>query len=116
MAVVSRFLIDLRLEPRHLATGTEAVAARALCLPAGSPLPLRLVGHPQPYPSALVQVFSSGRCCSAAKRRRGRKKNPGLRPPTGFLAGVVEKVGAGSGRMVTVRARSLCGRLQAVHA
>ncbi len=50
------------------------------------------------------------------KRRHGRKKGPGLKPPAGLLAGVVHKVRDASGNVVKVRARALFGRLKAIKA
>lgn len=91
------------------------MASVALCLPAGAPPPLMLVDNHLPYPSALLQVFGVV-LHRRRERRRGRKKNPGLKPPAGFLAGVVEKVRDASGRVVKVRARALFGRLKAIKA
>jgi hypothetical protein len=90
-------------------------ASVALGLPAGAPPPLILVDNHLPYPSALWQVFGVV-LHRRRKRRRGRKKDPGLKPPAGFLAGVVEKVRDASGRVVKVRARALFGRLKAIKA
>jgi hypothetical protein len=87
----------------------------ALCLPAGSVPPLFLVDNHLPYPSALLQVFG-GVLHRRRKRRRGRKKAPGLKPPPGLLAGVVEKVRDASGRVIRVRAKALFGRLGAIKA
>ncbi|RUL84035.1 hypothetical protein [Tautonia sociabilis] len=115
MAVVSRFLIDLRVGPRDLATATELVASVALCLPAGSVPPLFLIDNHLPYPSALLQVF--GEVLHRRRtRRRGRKKKPGLKPPPGLLVGVVEKVRDASGRVIRVRTKALFGRLSAIKA
>lgn len=115
LAVVSRFLIDLRLGPRDLATAAELVASVALCIPAGVAPPLLLVDNHLPYPAALLQVFGEV-LHRRRKRRRGRKKAPGLKPPPGFLAGVVEKVRVTSGRVIKVRAKALFGRLKAIKA
>lgn len=115
MAVVSRFLIDLRLGPRDLATAAELVASVALGLPAGSVPPLLLLDNHLPYPAALLQVFGQV-LHRRRKRRRGRKRKPGLKPPPGFLAGVVEKVRDTSGRVIQVRAKALFGRLKAIKA
>jgi hypothetical protein len=35
LVIVSRFVIDLRVGPRDLATAAELVASAALCVPAG---------------------------------------------------------------------------------
>ncbi len=115
MAVVSRFLIDLRVGPRDLATAAELMASVALCLPAGSVPPLFLVDSHLPYPAALLQVFGEARH-RRRKRRRGRKKDPGLKPPSGLLAGVVHKVRDASGDVVKVRAKALFGRLKVIKA
>jgi hypothetical protein len=72
-----------------------------------------LVDNHLPYPSALLQVFGEV-LHRRRKRRRGRKKVPGLKPPAGLLAGVVHKVRDASGSVVKVRARALFGRLKAI--
>lgn len=113
LAVVGRFLIDLRVGPRDLATAAELVASVALCGPPGSAPPLMLVDNHLPYPSALLQVFGEI-LHRRRRRRRGRRKDPGLKPPPGLLAGVVHKVRDGSGRVVKVRAKALFGRLKAI--
>jgi hypothetical protein len=115
LAVVSRFLIDLRVGPRDLATATALVGSVALCLPAGSVPPLLLLDNHLPYPAALLQVF--GQVLHRRRTRRcGRKKKPGLKPPPGLLAGVVEKVRDASGRVIRVRTKALFGRLKAIKA
>src|SRR3954462_11582364 len=73
-----------------------------------------LIDDHLPYPSAL-QVFSAV-LHRRRKRPRGRKKDPGLEPPPGFLAGVVHKVRDASGNVVKVRAEALFGRLKAIEA
>lgn len=113
MAVVSRFLIDLRVGPRDLATAAELVASVALCVPPGAALPLMLVDNHLPYPAALLQVFGTV-LHRRRRRRRGRKKHPGLKPPPGFLTGVVHKVRDASGNVVKVRAKALFGRLREI--
>jgi transposase InsO family protein len=115
LAVVSRFVIDLRVGPRDPATAAELVASVALCLPVGATPPPMLVDNHLPYPSALLQVFGEI-LRRRRKRRHGRGKNPGLKPPEGFLAGVVHKVRDGSGDVVKVRGRALFGRLKAIEA
>jgi hypothetical protein len=111
--VVSRFLIDLRVGPRDLATAAELVASVALCVPAGAVPPLMLVDNHLPYPAALLQVFGEV-LHRRRKRRHGRKKNPALKPPAEFLAGVVHKVRDASGNVIKVKARALFGRLKAI--
>lgn len=106
-------MIDLRLGPRDLTTAAELVASVALCLPPGGTAPLLLVDNHRPYPAAILQVFGEVLHRRRA-RRRGRRKDPGLKPPAGLLAGVVHKVRDSAGRVVKVRARALFGRLGAV--
>jgi len=108
-------VIDLRLGPRDLATAAELVASVALCVPRGAAPPLILVDDHAPYPAALLQVFGEV-LHRRRKRRRGRKKGPALRPPSGLLAGVVHKVRDASGDVVKVRAAALFGRLKAIEA
>jgi hypothetical protein len=115
LAVVSRFVIDLRVGPRDLATAAELVASVAVCVPPGAAPPLMLVDNHLPYPAALLQVFGEV-LHRRRKRRRGRKKDPGLKPPVGLLAGVVHKVRDASGAVVKVRAAALFGRLKAIKA
>jgi hypothetical protein len=113
--VVSRFVIDLRVGPRDLATAAQLVASVALCVPAGAVPPLLLVDNHLPCPAAILQVFGEV-LHRRRKRRRGRKKNPGLKPPPELLAGVVHKVRDASGNLVKVRSAALFGRLKAVKA
>ena len=108
-------MIDLRVGPRDLATAAQLVASVALCVPAGAVPPLLLVDNHLPYPAAILQVFGEV-LHRRRKRRRGRKKNPGLKPPPGLLAGAVHKVRDASGNLVKVRAAALFGRLKAVKA
>jgi hypothetical protein len=115
LAVVSRFVIDLRVGPRDLATAAALVASVAVCIPAGAAPPLMLIDNHLPYPSALLQAFGEV-LHRRRKRRRGRRKAPGLKPPPGLLAGVVHKVRDGSGKVVKVRAKALFGRLKAIKA
>jgi hypothetical protein len=113
LAIVSRFLIDLRVGPRDLASAAELVASVAVCVPPGGPPPLMLVDNHLPYPAALLQVF--GKVLHRRRRRRcGRKKHPALKPPPGWLVGVVHKVRNAAGQVVTVRAKALFGRLGAI--
>jgi hypothetical protein len=115
LAVVSRFVIDLRVGPRDLATAAELVASVALCAPADAAPPLMLVDNHLPYPAALLQVFGEV-LHRRRKRRHGRKKHPALKPPAGLLAGVVHKARDASGNVVKVRAKALFGRLGAIKA
>lgn len=113
LAVVSRFVIDLRVGPRDLATAAELIASVAQCVPAGATPPLMLVDNHLPYPSALLQVFGEV-LHRRRERRRGRRKSAGLKPPPGWLVGVVHKVRDASGNVVKVRGRALFGRLRAI--
>lgn len=106
-------MIDLRVGPRDLATAAELVASVALCVPPGAAPPMMLVDNHLPYPAALLRVFGEV-LHRRRKRRHGRRKNPGLKPPSGLLAGVVDKVRDASGNVVKVRARALFGRLKAI--
>ena len=108
-------MIDLRVGPRDLATAAELVASVALCVPPGAAPPLVLVDNHLPYPAALLQVFGEV-LHRLRKRRRGRKKDPALKPPVGLLVGVVHKVRDASGTVIKVRARALFGRLKAIKA
>jgi hypothetical protein len=107
LAVVSRFVIDVRLGARTLESAAELVASvAAACV--GGPLPLVLIDNHLPYPAAILQVFGVLR---HGRRRhgRGRRKHPRLKPPTGLLAGVVEKVRDATGNLLRVRTRRLFG-------
>jgi hypothetical protein len=85
----------------------------AVCIPPGAAPPLMLVDNHLPYPSALLQVFGEV-LHRRRKRRHGRKKKPGLKPPPGLLAGVVHKVRDASGEVIQVKAEALFGRLRAI--
>jgi hypothetical protein len=95
-----------------LALATQLVASVALCC-AGGPPPLLLVDDHLPYPSALLQVFG---VVQHRRRpsRRGRRRQPRLKPPPGLLAGVLQKVRDAAGRLRRVRPRRLFGRLRDV--
>jgi hypothetical protein len=113
LAVVTRFVIDLRVGPRTLATAAELVATVATCVPRGAAPPLVLVDNHLPYPAALLQVFGE---VGHRRRKRGlgRKKHPALKPPAELLVGVVQKVRDASGNVIKVRAKALFGRLKAI--
>jgi hypothetical protein len=89
----------------------QLVASVALCC-AGAP-PLLLVDDHLPYPAAILQVFG---VVQHRRRpsRRGRKRQPRLKPPPGLLAAVVQKVRDAAGRLLRVRPRRLFGRLREV--
>ncbi|MBV8916919.1 MAG: hypothetical protein JOZ76_02315 [Bradyrhizobium sp.] len=115
MAAVSRFVIDLRVGPRDLATAAALVASVAVCLPAGAAPPLMRIDNHRPYPAALLPVVGAVRH-RRRLRRRGRTKAPGLKPPPGLLAGVVHKVRDAAGKVVKVKSAALFGRLGAIQA
>jgi hypothetical protein len=113
LAVVSRFVIDLRLGPRTLSMAAQLVASVALCGGArGRPL-LMLIDDYPPYPAAILQVF--GQILHRRRRHgRGRRKHPALKPPPGLLVGVVHKVRDHKGNLLRVRTRARFGRLKAI--
>lgn len=112
MAVVSRFLIDLRLGPRTLESAAELITSVAACC-TGQPLPLMLIDNHLPYPAAILQVFG----LVQHRRRRyghGRFKHRRLKPPPGLLVGVVHKIRDATGNLKQVRTRALFGRLKEI--
>ena len=114
LAVVSRFLIDLRLGPRTLESAAELLASVAACC-AGQPLPLFLVDNHLPYPAAILQVFGQVQHRRRRRDRRGRLhqyKGPRLKAPAGLLAGVVGKIRDATGNLLRVRTRLLFGKLK----
>jgi hypothetical protein len=58
-----------------------------------------LVDNHLPYPAALLQVFGEI-LHRRHKRRHGRMKHPGPKPPPDLLAGIVHKVRDSSGNLV----------------
>lgn len=114
MAVVSRFLIDLRVGPRTLAVAQQLVASVALGGAAArrSP-PLFLIDNHLPYPAAILQVFGVVQH-RRRRRRRGRKKAPHLKPPAGLLVGVVHKLRDAHGKLLKVRTFAWFGRLKEI--
>lgn len=107
MAVVSRFVVDLRVGPRTLELAKQLVASVALCC--RGVLPLLLIDDHLPYPSAILHVF--GRICHGRRRGgRGRKKHPRLKPPPGLWVGVVQKLRDATGNLLGVNTRALFGR------
>lgn len=111
LAVVSRFVIDLRVGPRTRETAAELTASVALCC-GGAP-PLLLIDDHLPYPSAILQVFGVIRH-GRRKNGRGRRKHPRLKPPPGLLVGVVRKVRDATGNLLGVSTRGLFGSRRAV--
>jgi hypothetical protein len=108
LAVVSRFVIDLRVGPRTLEMAKQLVASVALCC-AGPELPLLLIDDHLPYPAALLEVFG---LVQHRRRpsRRGRKRQPRLKAPPGLWVGVVQKVRDAAGKLLRVKTRALFGR------
>ncbi len=114
LAVVTRFVIDLRVGPRTKELAVQLVASVALCgASAEHRPPLFLVDDHLPYPSAILEVYGKVR---HGRRRggRGRRKHPRLKPPDGLLAGVVKKVRDATGNLLGVKTRSLFGSKKAI--
>jgi IS1 family transposase len=107
----SRFLINLSLGPRTMATAVAMVAVVAACC-VGAP-PLLLVDAHLPYPAAILQVFGVAKH-GRRKGGRGRPKRDRLKPPPGLLVGVVHKLTDPAGHVFKVRRRALVGRLRDV--
>jgi hypothetical protein len=109
LAVVSRFVIDLRVGPRTLEVAKQLVASVALC-GGGEPWPLLLlIDDHLPYPAAILDV------CGVVQHRRrpsrrGRKRHPRLKAPAGLWVGVVQKIRDAAGTLLRVKARALFGR------
>ena len=109
MEVKSRFLIDLRVGPRTLATSIALFTSVAVCC-VGRVLPLLLIDDHLPYPKAILQVF--GQIKHRRRRRgRGRKRRPRLKPPPGLWVGVVKKVRDAHGTLLKVTRKALFGRV-----
>lgn len=114
IASASRFVVELQAGPRTKETAVELVGAVAVCGPGASRSPpLFLLDDHLPYPSALLEVYGQ---IQHRRRRtgRGRRKLPRLKPPPGFLAGVVQKVRDARGNLVRVTRRGLFGSKRAV--
>jgi IS1 family transposase len=114
LSAASRFLIDLRVGPRTKETAVQLVASVGLCgAAAGGSPPLFLVDDHLPYPSALLEVY--GKVQHRRRRRgHGRLKHKRLKPPPGFLVGVVKKVRDATGNLIAVKTRGLYGSKKAV--
>ena len=116
MALGSHFLLAVLVGPRDFQMACQLVAEVGWCLQASGaslPLPLFLMDDHRPYPGALLQVFGVVKH-RRRRRQRGRRKKPGLKAPPGLLAGVVQKVRDGAGRVVKVRRRALFGTLRQI--
>jgi len=109
LAVKSRFVIDLRVGPRTLASAIALVTSVAMCC-IGRTSPLLLVDDHLPYPAAILQVFGRIKHCRR-RRGRGRKKHPRLKPPPGLWVGIVKKVRDAKGNLLKVTRKSLFGRV-----
>lgn len=110
LAVVSRFLIDLRVGPRTLEMAKPLVASVALSC-TGVSLPLPVIDDHLPYPSAILQVFGVVRH-GRRRRRRGRKRHPTLKAPPGLLVGVGQKIRDATGNLQGIKTRAVFGRLK----
>jgi hypothetical protein len=104
-------MVELLVGPRTMEMAAHLMASVAMVC--GERAPLILIDNHLPYPGALLQVFGQ----ILHRRRhtgRGRRKHPGLKPPPGLLAAVLEKIRDASGRVIRVRARKLFGPLGTV--
>jgi hypothetical protein len=112
LAVISRFVVDLRVGPRTLELAVQLVASVALC-GTGGPLPLLLIDDHLPYPAAILQVFG---LIQYGRRRRGqgRKKHPRLKPPPDLRVGVVKKLRDARGNLLRVTSQALFGTRPAI--
>jgi hypothetical protein len=106
LAVVSRFVLDLRVGPRTLETAVELMVSIAL---ASARDVLILMDEHRPYPRAILQVFGILKY-RRRKRPSGQKLRPVLKPPPGLLVGVVQKWRNAQGRLLRVTTRALFGR------
>ncbi len=113
MAVVSRFVIDLRVGPRTLEMAKQLVASVGLCCSGSNALPMLLIDDHLPYPSAILDIFG---VVKHGRRRwgRGRKKHPRLKAPPGLLVGVVHKLRDATGNLLGVKTRALFGRAKQI--
>lgn len=109
---VSRFALDLRVGPRTLEMAQELVASVALACRDGA-MPLFLVDDHVPYRAAILKVFGWIRH-RRRRHRRGRRRQPDLKPPPGLRVGVVQKVRDAKGHLLRVRHRALYGRLRQI--
>ncbi len=108
LAATARFVIDLRLGPRTLASARQLLASVAACCRPGQPLLIEADEH-RPYPQAILDLFGVTRF-RRRRHGRGRRKHPDSKPPPGLLVGVVHKVRDACGNLLRVRTRRLFGR------
>jgi hypothetical protein len=113
LEVKSRFVLEMRVGPRNLRMATALVVSVArVCL---GRLPLFLIDDHRPYRTALLQVF--GRIKHRRRRqRRGRKRQPSLKPPPGLRVGVVQKVRDAKGHLKKVVRKGLFGTARQIEA
>lgn len=113
LEVKSRFVIEMRVGPRNLLMATALVVSVALvCV---GRLPLFLIDDHRPYPTALLQVFGQIKH-RRRRQRRGRKRQPSLKPPPGLLVGVVQKVRDAKGHLKRVARKGLFGTVRQIEA
>jgi hypothetical protein len=113
LEVKSRFVLEMRVASRSLEAALALVVSVAVAC-AGR-LPLFLIDDHRPYRSALLQVF--GRLPYRRRRqRRGRKRQPTLKPPPGLLVGVVHKVRDAQGHRKKVSRKVLWGTRRQIEA
>ena len=108
LAAAARFVIDLRLGPRTLASARELLASVATCCRPGQPLLIEADAH-RPYPQAILDLFGVTRF-RRRRHGRGRRKHPDLKPPPGLLVGIVQKIQDASGKLLRVKRQRLFGR------
>jgi hypothetical protein len=112
LEVRSRFVVEMRVAPQSLEAAVAVVISVAVCC-VGKCLPLFLIDDHRPYPAALLQVF--GRIKHRRRRhRRGRKRQPSLKPPPGLLVGVVQKVRDARGHLTKVARKALFGTVRQI--
>jgi len=108
LAVVARFVLEIRVGPRTLAMARELLAGVAEHCRPGAALLLEADEH-RPYPQAILDIFGQTRF-RRRKRGRGRRKHPDSKPPPNLMVGIVHKLRDSVGRLVGVKAKRLCGR------
>jgi len=113
LEVKSRFVIDLRIGPRTLEMAITLVTSVALCCARFMTHPLLLVDDHAAYRSAILQVF--GQIKYRRRRcRRGRKRQPCLRPPPGLFVGIVKKLRDESGHLLKVSRKAFAGTVKQI--
>jgi IS1 family transposase len=108
----ARFVLDLRVGPRTVEMAKQLLSSVAEhCRPEAPPL--IMTDDHRAYPQAILSIFGLIRH-RRRKRRRGRRKQAGLKPAPGLLVGIVKKVRDASGNFLGVKTRRLFGRLKAI--